>query len=207
MPTGTKGGYDKARETYAKENNSGNGLFGRGGDAVDRIVNKAVSGIGNLFSGGSNNSYGGGGGGADSGQKANPPSYGAMSLRGLTSSDPANVARNQAAAARYNAMPQRESENRGYMGRNSGIASLVTPTPVAAPVAGPVAGPSPVVAPTPAPAPVEIPTMGYTGAPAMGAVPPGYGSAFAGLSPPMANPYGGMSLMDIFSMYPDLRYM
>ena len=204
MPTGTKGGYDKARESFAKEkDSSSNGLFGRGGDAVDRIVNNAVSGIGNLFSGGGRNSYGGGGGGADSGQQANQPSYGAMSLRGLTSSDPANFARNQAAAARYNAMPQRESENRGYMGRNSGIASLVTPTPVAAPVAGP----SPVVTPTPAPAPVEVPTMGYTGAPAMGAAPAGYGSAFAGLSQPMANPYGGMNLMDIFSMYPDLRYM
>ena len=193
---------------FAKENNSGgNGLFGRGGDAVDRIVNNAVSGgksgIGNLFSGGGKNSYGGGGGGADFGQKANQPSYGAMSLRGLTSSDPANVARNQAAAARYNAMPQRESENRGYMGRNNGIASLVTPTPIAAPVAGP----APVVAPPSVPGPVEVPTMGYAGAPAMGAVPPGYGSAFAGLSQPMANPYGGMNLMDIFSMYPDLRYM
>jgi hypothetical protein len=206
MPAGPKGGYDKARESFAKENNSGgNGLFGRGGDAVDRIVNNAVSGIGNLFSGGGKNSYGGGGGAADSGQKANQPSYGAMSLRGLTSSDPANVARNQAAAARYNAMPQRESENRGYMNKDKGIASLVTPTPIAAPVAGPA--PAPVVAPPSVPGPVEVPTMGYAGAPAMGAVPPGYGSAFAGLSQPMANPYGGMNLMDIFSMYPDLRYM
>ena len=199
MPTGTKGGYDKARETYAKENSSGNGLFGRGGDAVDRIVNNAVSGIGNLFSGGSNNSYGGGGGGADSGQQANPPSYGAMSLRGLTSSDPANVARNQAAAARYNAMPQRESENRGYMGRDKGIASLAPTVPAPAPVTLPT---TPV-----APTPVGVPTTGYAGYDSSSIPAMGYGSAFAGLSQPMANPYGGMNLMDIFSMYPDLRYM
>ena len=208
----------------AKENKSGgNGLFGRGGDAVDRIVNKAVSGIGNLFIGGNKDSgpsssmrpqarpeYLVKGTGKDAvytntrtQQTAAAPSYSPFSMRGLTSNDPGNYMRNQEAAARYNAMPQRESENRGYMGRNSGIASLVTPTPVAAPVAGP----SPVVAPTPAPAPVEVPTMGYTGAPAMGAVPAGYGSAFAGLSQPMANPYGGMNLMDIFSMYPELQYM
>jgi hypothetical protein len=215
---------------FAKENNSGgNGLFGRGGDAVDRIVNNAVSGvksgIGNLFSGGNKDSgpsssmrpqarpeYLVQGTGKDAmytntrtGQTAAAPSYSGFSMRGLTSNDPGNYMRNQEAAARYNAMPQRESENRGYMNKDKGIASLVTPTPIAAPVAGPA--PAPVVAPPSVPGPVEVPTMGYAGAPAMGAVPPGYGSAFAGLSQPMANPYGGMNLMDIFSMYPDLRYM
>jgi hypothetical protein len=133
------------------------------------------------------------------GQTAAAPSYSGFSMRGLTSNDPGNYMRNQEAAARYNAMPQRESENRGYMSRNNGIASLVTPTPIAAP--------APVVAPPSVPGPVEVPTMGYAGAPAMGAVPPGYGSAFAGLSQPMANPYGGMNLTDIFSMYPELQYM
>ena len=204
MPTGTKGGYDKARETYAKENNSdkSNGLFGRGGDAVDRIVNNAVSGIGNLFSGGGRNSYGGGGGGADSGQQANQPSYGAMSLRGLTSSDPANFARNQAAAARYNAMPQRESENRGYMGRDKGIASVAPTVPAPAPVTLPTTPTTPI-----APTPVGVPTTGYAGYDSSSIPAMGYGSAFAGLSQPMANPYGGMNLMDIFSMYPELQYM
>jgi hypothetical protein len=205
-----------SKEAITKDKSGGNGLFGRGGDAVDRI-------IGNLFSGGNKDSgpsssmrpqarpeYASMGTGEDktylntrTGQTAAAPSYSGFSMRGLTSSDPGNYMRNQEAAARYNAMPQRESENRGFMGRNSGIASLVTPTPIAAPVPGA----APVVAPPSVPGPVEVPTMGYAGAPAMGAVPPGYGSAFAGLSQPMANPYGGMSLMDIFSMYPDLRYM
>lgn len=136
------------------------------------------------------------------GQTAAAPSYSPFSVQGLTSNDPGNYMRNREAAARYNAMPQSVHQGQG------GIASLVSPVAGAAPVAAPTAPTtSPVVAPTPAPAPVEIPTMGYTGAPAMGAVPAGYGSAFAGLSQPMANPYGGMSLMDIFSMYPDLQYM
>ena len=136
------------------------------------------------------------------GKSAAAPSYSPFSMQGLTSNDPGNYMRNQEAAARYAAMPQYANRGQG------GIASLVSPVAVAAPVAAPTAPTtSPVVAPTPAPAPVEVPTMGYTGAPAMGAVPAGYGSAFAGLSQPMANPYGGMSLMDIFSMYPDLRYM
>lgn len=40
------------------------------------------------------------------GQSFAKPSYGAFSFKGLTSSDPANVARNRAAAARYSAMDQ-----------------------------------------------------------------------------------------------------
>jgi hypothetical protein len=205
MPTGTKGGYDKARETYAKENNSdksNGGFFGGVGSSIDKGISSVKSGIGNLFSGGGNNSYGGGGGGADSGQKANPPSYGAMSLRGLTSSDPANVARNQEAAARYNAMPQRESENRGYMGRDKGIASLAPKIPAPAPVTLPTTPTTPI-----APTPVGVPTTGYAGYDSSSIPPMGYGSAFAGLSQPMANPYGGINLMDIFSMYPNLQYM
>jgi hypothetical protein len=205
MPTGTKGGYDKARETYAKENNSdksNGGFFGGVGSSIDKGISSVKSGIGNLFSGGGKNSNSGGGGGADSGQQANPPSYGAMSLRGLTSSDPANFARNQAAAARYNAMPQRESENRGYMSRDKGIASLAPTVPAPAPVTLPTTPTTPV-----APTPVGVPTTGYAGYDSSSIPAIGYGSAFAGLSQPMANPYGGMNLMDIFSMYPDLQYM
>lgn len=207
MPTGTKGGYDKARETYAKDNDKGNGgFFGNAGASIDKGIGGIKNAVGNFFTGGDGggNSYGGGG--RDSGA----PSYSAFSAKGLTSSDPANVARNKAAAARYAAMPQRESENRGYMGRDKGIASLATPTP--APTPPPVT--PPVVAPS---LPVLNPTEGYTGATldslgnpvnnALGASPLGYGSAFAGLSQPAQSPYGGMNLMDIFAMYPELQYI
>ena len=219
MPTGTKGGYDKARETYAKENNSGNGLFGRAGDAVDRTVKNIGSGLGSLFGGGNKNSgpsasmrpqarpeYLVKGTGKDAvytntrtGQTAAAPSYSPFSFKGLTSSDPGNYMRNQEAAQRYNAMPQRESENRGYMGRDKGIASVAPTVPAPAPVTLPTT-------PT-APTPVGVPTMGYAGYDSSSIPAMGYGSAFAGLSQPMANPYGGMNLMDIFSMYPDLQYM
>jgi len=223
MPAGPKGGYDKARETYAKENNSdkSNGLFGRAGDAVDRTVKNIGSGIGNLFSGGGNKNSGPSasqrpqarpeylvkGTGKDAmytntrtGKTAAAPDYSPFSFKGLTSSDPGNYMRNQEAAARYNAMPQRESENRGYMNKDKGIAALVTPTPIAAPVPGPA--PAPIT-----PTPVGVPTTGYAGYDSSSIPPMGYGSAFAGLSQPMANPYGGMNLMDIFSMYPELQYM
>jgi hypothetical protein len=109
--------------------------------------------------------------------------------------------RNQEAAQRYNAMPQRESENRGYMNKDKGIAALVTP---------PIVTPPPVVdtpAPEAPPTPLYVPTMGYDFNQAVSNSPMGYGSAFAGLSQPAANPFGGMNFMDIFSMYPDLRNM
>lgn len=221
MPTGTKGGYDKARETYAKENNSdkSNGLFGRAGDAVDRTVKNIGSGLGSLFGGGNKNSgpsasmrpqarpeYLVKGTGKDAvytntrtGKTAAAPDYSPFSFKGLTSSDPGNYMRNQEAAARYNAMPQRESENRGYMGRDKGIASLAPTVPAPAPVTLPT---TPV-----APTPVGVPTTGYAGYDSSSIPAMGYGSAFAGLSQPMANPYGGMNLMDIFSMYPELQYM
>ena len=222
MPTGTKGGYDKARETYAKDKDSdkSNGLFGRAGDAVDRTVKNIGSGIGNLFGGGGNKNSGPSasqrpqarpeylvkGTGKDAvytntrtGKTAAAPDYSSFSFKGLTSNDPGNYMRNQEAAQRYAAMPQRESENRGYMGRDKGIASLAPTVPAPAPVTLPT---TPV-----APTPVGVPTTGYAGYDSSSIPAMGYGSAFAGLSQPMANPYGGMNLMDIFSMYPELQYM
>ena len=228
MPTGTKGGYDKARESFAKDKGSSNGIFGRGGDAVDRIVNNAVSGIGNLFSGGNRNSgssasqrpqarpeYLVKGTGRDAvytntrtGETAAAPDYSPFSFKGLTSSDPGNYMRNQEAVQRYNAMPQQEQRGGGGAGIASLLAPLAEPTMAGAMSPYGYTLPASLVAPpTSVPGPVEVPTMGYTGGPAMGAIPAGYGSAFAGLSQPMANPYAGINLMDIFSMYPDLRYM
>jgi hypothetical protein len=228
MPTGTKGGYDKARETFArdKDNSDKNGLLGRIGDAGDRLFNNTVggikSGIGNLFSGGNKDSgpsssmrpqarpeYVVKGTGKDAvytntrtGKTAYAPDYSGFSMRGLTSSDPGNYMRNQEAAQRYAAMPQRESENRGYMNRDKGIASLAPTVPAPAPVTLPTTPTTPV-----APTPVGVPTTGYAGYDSSSIPAMGYGSAFAGLSQPMANPYGGMNLMDIFSMYPELQYM
>jgi hypothetical protein len=223
MPTGTKGGYDKARETFAKENDKSNGgFFGGVGSSIDKGISSVKSGIGNLFSGGNKDSgpsssmrpqarpeYLVKGTGKDAvytntrtGKTAYAPDYSGFSMRGLTSNDPGNYMRNQEAAARYNAMPQRESENRGYMSRDKGIASLAPTVPAPAPVTLPTTPTTPV-----APTPVGVPTTGYAGYDSSSIPAMGYGSAFAGLSQPMANPYGGMNLMDIFSMYPDLRYM
>ncbi|CAB4190514.1 hypothetical protein UFOVP1202_61 [uncultured Caudovirales phage] len=224
MPTGTKGGYDKARETYAKEKD--NGFFSGVGRSVDKTLNGIGTSIGNVFSGsgGSSDRSNGGfsssqrpparpeylvtGTGKDAvytntrtGQTAAAPDYSPFSFKGLTSNDPGNYMRNREAAQRYNAMPQRESENRGYMNKDKGIAALVTP---------PVVTPPPVVdtpAPEAPPTPLYVPTMGYDFNQAVSNSPMGYGSAFAGLSQPAPNPFGGMNFMDIFSMYPDLRNM
>jgi hypothetical protein len=74
---------------------------------------------------------------------ASAPSYSAFSVKGLTSSDPANVARNQAAAKMYNAKPS--------MITTSDRRSNAEPA-AAAPAA-------PAVTPTPTPLPVTPPTL------------------------------------------------
>lgn len=84
---------------------------------------------------------------------ARAPSYSAFSVKGLTSSDPANVARNQAAAKMYADMPASVSRDR--------------PEAAAAAAAAPAAGvtpmpnlPAPTLTPPTAPVPVgsEAPT-------------------------------------------------
>ena len=90
---------------------------------------------------------------------ANQPSYSAMSLKGLTSSDPANVARNQAAAKMYADMPASVSRDRPEAPEAPAAAAApaapaVTPMPVLpAPTLTPPAAPLPVV-------PVQPPTPG-----------------------------------------------
>ena len=111
------------------------------GNAVSNLV-KSITGSGKTSSGG--------GGGADQGQAANAPSYSAFSVKGLTSSDPANVARNQAAAKMYADMPVNVSKDR----------PAAAAAPAAAPPAVPVVTP-PTLTPPAAPAPVvpgEAPT-------------------------------------------------
>jgi hypothetical protein len=96
---------------------------------------------------------GGGGGGRDSGQAANAPSYSGMSIKGLTSSDPANVARNQAAVKRINEAEAKRPDKKDKKDKPK-------PAPAPAPTPLPVA-PPPTLTPPPAPLPVvpgEAPT-------------------------------------------------
>jgi hypothetical protein len=103
-----------------------------------------------------------GGGGAETrraeDKAARAPSYSGMSIKGLTSSDPANVARNQAAVARINAA-EAAAPSTGGRDRPAAAAAAAPAAPPAAPVTPPMAP----VTPTPpaAPAPVvpgEAPT-------------------------------------------------
>jgi hypothetical protein len=215
MPSANKADYSRAREASAKSKDSG-GFFGNMGKSLDKGIGSVGKALG---IGGNKDSsptiyqrpkprpeYVVTGEGKDknylntkTGVTTPVPGYSPFSFKGLTSNDPGNVLRNQLAAKQYAAMPQRESRDRG-------IAALVSPTPTTpeAPVTTPsVTNP---VAPAPE-TPLYVPTTGYDFNQTMFNSPMGYGSAFAGLSQPMANPYGGINLMDIFSMYPDLRYM
>lgn len=109
------------------------------------------------------NSGGGGGNGIFGGKRtesANDPSYSAFSVKGLTSSDPANVARNQAAAAKYANTPAPNNKADEQERRQQSImASAPTPTPRPLPVAPPS-----MPAPPPTPLPVIPGDMTSTGA-------------------------------------------
>lgn len=138
------------------------------------------------------------------GQSFAAPSYGALSFKGLTSNDPANVARNRYGREGLEAMRAAREGRDGPSMADRGIASLVAPpTPVVDPVTGqPVAA-----APTPAdlagigapntpmaPTFVDTPVYGLPGAtPAIN-----YGNAFMG--GPQMPP---INLMDIFAAYPN----
>jgi hypothetical protein len=115
-------------------------------------VGNALRDLGRSITG-SGNTSGGGGGGADSGRAANQPSYSAMSVKGLTSKDPANVARNQAAADRYAAAeaakPVRQTDGPQEKERKAKAAGAaaagVTPMPnLPAPTLTPPTAPVPV---------------------------------------------------------------
>jgi hypothetical protein len=81
------------------------------------------------------------------------PSYSAMSVKGLTSSDPANVARNQAAAKMYADMPASVSKDRPKTPAADAAAA-----PPAAPVTPPMAPVTPTPPTAPAPVGSEAPT-------------------------------------------------
>jgi hypothetical protein len=133
------------------------------------------------------------------------PSYGALSFKGLTSNDPANVARNRYGREGLEAMRAARESRDGPSVSDRGIASLVAPpTPTVDPVTGQPAAPA---APTPAelaaigapntpmaPIFVDTPSYGLPGAtPAIN-----YGNAFMG--GPQMPP---INLMDIFAAYPN----
>jgi hypothetical protein len=104
---------------------------------------------------------GGGGGGADQGQAANKPSYSAMSIKGLTSSDPANVARNQAAAKMYADMPASVSRDRPAAAAAAAAPEAAAAAPAPAAGVTPMPNlPAPTLTPPAAPVPVgsEAPT-------------------------------------------------
>lgn len=128
------------------------------------------------------------------GQSYAAPSYGAFSFKGLTSNDPANVARNRYGAERAMAA------NQGMNDRDRGIASLVAP-PAVQPVVEVPAPPTSaelamIGAPTTSMAPTFVDTPVY-GLP--GAVPAiNYAGAFMG--GPQMPP---INLMDIFAAYPN----
>ena len=143
------------------------------------------------------------------------PSYGAFSFKGLTSTDPANVARNRYGAERAMAA------NQGMNDRDRGIASLVAPPTVAPPTTEPVVEkptpPTPeelaaIGAPTTPMGPIFVDSPAYTQYDSLDVLGPvgGYGTAFG----PMGS-YGGpfvgnpqplpINWMDIFNTYPDFN--
>lgn len=134
------------------------------------------------------------------GQTYNEPSYSAFSVKGLTSTDPANVARNRAGAAKYANIGS--GGGGGGSDLSKGIASL--PKKAADDKYKPLTDKekrrlAQIGAPTNKPRPVEVATPVYGLAPGM-TPSVGYGTVFQGLQP-MAPP--DLGSMDIFAAYPD----
>jgi len=141
------------------------------------------------------------------GQSFAAPSYGAFSFKGLTSTDPANVARN-----RYGreALDRMGSGREGGMDR-SGIVSLVEPTTPETPPAPTPEELAAIGAPTTPMAPIFVDSPAYTQYDSLAALGPqgGYGMAFGPMTNPyqspmfdaMFNSYQGMGGIDIFSPY------
>lgn len=144
------------------------------------------------------------------GQSYAAPSYGQFSFKGLTSSDPANVARNQFGRERLDAMMANRRESAGG---DQGLAALqkaALERAAANAAAETAATPTAPAAPTPAQlAAIGAPTtpMGdVVVAPPVYGIPPvgpaaSYGSAFAGA--PGAPQFSALDLIDLFGAYPN----
>jgi len=211
MPASSAGGYDKARAATAASSKSGLGgftslkdMFDGGGPGKSRssseptAANRPQARPDMLKSGtGKDTRY------IDTktGKSYATPEYSSFSFRGLTSSDPANVARNRYGAERMNAMPSNTSDR-----RSGGIASLQPSEPTSPAPTSPAPTPQELAqigAPTTPMAPifVDSPVYGMPGQPMPGQpmpnqTMPGYGSAFSGLS--TVPQFSMMDLIDLF---------
>lgn len=204
MPSANAKDYERAREAQReREKGEGKGIF---------------SGIKDFFSGGAKAKSGPTaadrpkarpgvvktGSGKDmrymdtrTGQSYAAPDYGPFSFRGLTSDDPANVARNRYGAERAMAAQAERDRRDGPDRTERGLGSLL---------------PKPETPTAPAPTPAELAALGasttpmapiFVDSPIYGA--PGempainYGTAFMG--GPQMTP---MNFLDIFAAYPNL---
>lgn len=220
MPAAKKGDYDKARE----RTKAGTNVAGGGGGG---LFSNIVSGIGSALKGGRSQGAPTSsdrpqarpdvlvkGTGKDrtytdtrTGQTYKEPEYRPFSLKGLTSTDPANVARNRAAAARYAAMDQNRQSGRDNRTaaevlkdeKSQEAPATVEPTPPPLAQIG---------APTTPMAPTEVPTPNY-GLASLVAPTLSYGQAFQPMQPTQGlqfDVYGNplpLNYMDIFGTYPD----
>jgi hypothetical protein len=141
------------------------------------------------------------------------PEYGAFSLRGLTSTDPANVARNRYGREGLEAMRSARDARDGPDRAERGIASLVTPAaPAEPPPTGSIedilGGSRPtdlamLGAPTTPMAPIFVDSPVYgVGMPMGEQGMLGYGSAFS--AAPGTPQLSMMDLIDLFGTYPNL---
>lgn len=135
MPAAKKGDYDKARaRTKAENDNKGKGFLG----GVKNAVKSAISGNKKATTVRDPKTH----------AEYAKPTYSGMSIKGLTSKDPANVARNRQAALKYkqleSARPRSEMDR-----RDPARAVTTTAAPAAAAPTAPVA---PTMVYTPAPA-------------------------------------------------------
>lgn len=202
MPSADARDYERAREAQReREKGEGKGVLGA---------------LRDMFTGGSKSGMSAGararpdvvktGSGKDTrfmdtrtGQSYAAPSYGAFSFRGLTSNDPANVARNRYGREALDAMrAARDAQDRPSLS-DRGIGSLFRkPTEPAAPPPPTAAQLAAIGAPTTPMAPtfVEPPVYGMPGeTPAIN-----YGTAFMGdMSQPQLPP---INWLDIFGAYP-----
>lgn len=190
MPSANKADYDRAREAQAsRDRGQSKGTAGMRAGAPQRPdVVKVGSGKDTQYMD------------TRTGQRYNEPSYGALSFKGLTSNDPANVARN-----RYGAQNNmRNDSDRGSPDNRTGIASL-SPDPIPTEPEVPKLTPAELAmlgAPTTPMAPIFVQPPMYTPYDMFSQLGPvgGYGSAFTG----MDTGYPSFDLMDIFAQYPNL---
>lgn len=215
MPSANKGDYDRARDAQRerdKSDSKGKGVAGVVGALRDMFSGgaKAKSGTAGMRAGararpdvvktgtGKNAQYMD----TKTGKSYAAPSYGAFSLRGLTSTDPANVARNRYGREGLEAMNAARDARDGPDRNERGLASLVTPptapgTETAAPTVP--AAPTPaelaaIGAPTMAMAPIFVEPPVYGMPDTLPAI--NYGTAFTG-----GQPFPSINWLDIFSPY------